>query len=483
MAIEAPLEIEQPPADKDGAATAVKAAACDSSGGRGRLLCRAYAALVLCVLVIAMATHLPPTRHAPVWLAWVLLITPAILYAIGRYMWLRLLQQPALPPRLSGRGRCALLSVGWLALLVGAGAANSGPAVLQQGVNFGADFLWALAIFVMWLLTVLPLVDIALLCCAAAAARMDRPPQAVRAAAAAWEAPTVAAARKRLAATSLLSALLLLWSLLEGAAPAAVIRVSVPLRGLPPSAAGYSLGMLCDVHLGATVDRPSLAAAVQVLNEEAVDAVLLVGDLIEGPTAAVTPKLGPLRDLRASDGSFFVVGNHELYWQPISLIEQLRKMNVTVLRNDAVQLPVGAAHNDSFDLIGVDDWSVRDEMDDNGFQANLTAALERAAAAHSSSGARASVLMAHQPNAAPQAVAAGVGLTLSGHVHGGQLLPLYVLNAAFNSFFRGLYAVGDAQWVYVSGGTEQWGPRARLGASKEITIVTLLSEDEAATVV
>ena len=82
------------------------------------------------------------------------------------------------------------------------------------------------------------------------------------------------------------------------------------------------------------------------------------------------------------------------------------------------------------------------------------------------------VLLAHHPRTIARAIAAGVDLQLSGHTHGGQLLPLGWLARLFDPQVAGLARFG-ATWLYVSEGTGFWGPPMRVGTSCEIAAITL----------
>jgi predicted MPP superfamily phosphohydrolase len=82
------------------------------------------------------------------------------------------------------------------------------------------------------------------------------------------------------------------------------------------------------------------------------------------------------------------------------------------------------------------------------------------------------VLLAHHPRSVATAAEAGVDLQLSGHTHGGQLLPLGWLARLFEPRVAGLARVG-ATWLYVSEGTGFWGPPLRVGTSCEIAVIEL----------
>ena len=83
------------------------------------------------------------------------------------------------------------------------------------------------------------------------------------------------------------------------------------------------------------------------------------------------------------------------------------------------------------------------------------------------------VLLAHHPSQVGRAVAAGVDLQISGHTHGGQLLPLGWLSRLFEPHVAGLARFGATQ-LYVSEGTGFWGPPMRIGTHCEIAAIELV---------
>ena len=80
--------------------------------------------------------------------------------------------------------------------------------------------------------------------------------------------------------------------------------------------------------------------------------------------------------------------------------------------------------------------------------------------------------LSHTPWQAEKAAAAGAGLMLSGHTHGGQIWPFGCLVERRYPLLGGRYGV-DGMPVIVSRGTGTWGPRMRLWRPGEILRVTL----------
>ncbi|MDW7772576.1 MAG: hypothetical protein SCH71_06760 [Desulfobulbaceae bacterium] len=71
-----------------------------------------------------------------------------------------------------------------------------------------------------------------------------------------------------------------------------------------------------------------------------------------------------------------------------------------------------------------------------------------------------------------RAAAGGVDIMLSAHTHNGQIWPFTYLVHTRYPFSGGLYAI-DEMVLIVSRGTGTWGPRSRLWAAGEISLITL----------
>ena len=76
---------------------------------------------------------------------------------------------------------------------------------------------------------------------------------------------------------------------------------------------------------------------------------------------------------------------------------------------------------------------------------------------------RPSILLYHQPIEFEKGAAAGMGIQLSGHIHGPQLLPMVPLARLFFPVFRGLYHVEESYLVVSRGvGTRRASHAPRL---------------------
>jgi uncharacterized protein len=240
-----------------------------------------------------------------------------------------------------------------------------------------------------------------------------------------------------------------------------VVDVEVPLAKLPRALDGFTIVQLSDLHAGLTIDRAFVARVVERANRLAPDVLALTGDLVDGPVEDLRDVVAPLADLRARHGVFAVTGNHEYYAGADAWIAALTPLGIRYLRNERVVLGAGDAR---FELAGVEDES--------GARHGHPEDLHAATAGRDPS--RALVLLAHQPRQVRRARHHGVDLQLSGHTHGGQLLPLGWLARLFEPHVAGLARFGATQ-LYVSEGTGFWGPPMRIGTSCEIAAITLVA--------
>ncbi|MBS2014094.1 MAG: metallophosphoesterase [Deltaproteobacteria bacterium] len=238
--------------------------------------------------------------------------------------------------------------------------------------------------------------------------------------------------------------------------PVAVARVKVTIDKLAKARSGYRIVQISDVHVGPTIGRGFIEDVVARINALEPDLVAITGDLVDGSVEELAEHVAPLGKIRAKDGVFFVTGNHEYYSGAEAWLAHLGKLGIRALRNERVRI----GGDEGFDLAGIDDPT------------SSLSDLRKALAGRDA--ARACVLLAHQPRAIGLADELGVDLQLSGHTHGGQMIPWNFLVRLQQPFVAGLHKLARAQ-IYVSRGTGYWGPPMRVGAPAEITEIELVS--------
>jgi predicted MPP superfamily phosphohydrolase len=279
-------------------------------------------------------------------------------------------------------------------------------------------------------------------------------------AAAAHVACAVAATSPRAAAIAGLAAVAvaIAYGLVNARRGPIVRRVRVPLPRLPESADGYTIVHLTDLHVGWTLGARFAETVVARVRDLDPDLVVLTGDIVDGHVRELAPHVAPLANLRARDGVYAVTGNHEYYWDVHAWLAHLGSLGIRFLRNERVAI------RGALELAGSDDITSR------GMAVGHGEDIARAVAGRDPE--LPLVLLAHHPQSVSAASAAGVDLQLSGHTHGGQLLPLGWLVRLFEPAVAGLARFGTT-WLYVSEGTGFWGPPMRIGTRCEIAAITL----------
>ncbi|MEU4642112.1 metallophosphoesterase [Micromonospora sp. NPDC023814] len=243
--------------------------------------------------------------------------------------------------------------------------------------------------------------------------------------------------------------------------PPRLDRVQIPLAKLPRSMDGLRIATVSDIHLGPLRGRAHTERIVAAINRLDADIVAVVGDLVDGSVAELGEAAEPLRRLRSRHGSYFVTGNHEYYSGVEEWVQEVDRLGLRVMQNERTEIQ---ARGGVLDLAGVNDVTAAGT--------GLAAPADYAAALGDRDPSRPVVLLAHQPVAAVEAAKFGVDLQLSGHTHGGQMVPFNLLVKLQQPVVSGLGEVDGTQ-VYVTNGAGFWGPPVRVGAEPQVTLVEL----------
>ncbi|MDD2905301.1 MAG: metallophosphoesterase [Sulfurimonas sp.] len=234
-------------------------------------------------------------------------------------------------------------------------------------------------------------------------------------------------------------------------------KVTIKLKDLKQS---YKIIQLSDIHIGGLIDAKFIASLVQRVNTLNPDIVVITGDLVDIKLAHAMPALHELQYLQTKYGTYFIVGNHEYFHDIDAILNAVKSLGIKVLENENVYI---GEPNNGFNLAGVYDlfgYRVLHHMPE------LELALK------GKDEASPTILLAHQPRFIEE-VQNGVDLMLSGHTHGGQLYPFRFLVQLQQPYVSGLHEHNETLQIYVNKGTGFWGPPMRLGASSEITHITI----------
>jgi predicted MPP superfamily phosphohydrolase len=237
------------------------------------------------------------------------------------------------------------------------------------------------------------------------------------------------------------------------------------IPGLPPAFSGYAIGLVTDVHSSLYMSATDMRRYVKILNGMGCDMILVGGDLVNGSGDEIDPFADAFSALRAPDGIYGVLGNHDFYSrEPERVASTATEAGVTILRDQARVLRRGG---ETLTLLGIDD---------TGTGSGATQRIRRAARAAGTSGPQ--ILLCHRPYFFPEAAAEGIDLMLSGHTHGGQVVLGQVAGMAFtpaalaSPYLAGFYREGRSQ-MYVSRGIGTVGVPVRINCPPELTRIVL----------
>jgi len=237
-----------------------------------------------------------------------------------------------------------------------------------------------------------------------------------------------------------------------------LIRASLPISGLPPGLLGLRVGLITDLHHSEMVPREDVEAAVSLIMAERPDLIVLGGDYItRGDRRFVAPCAEALGTLKAPEGVFAALGNHDDDRQMPAALE---RRGFTVLRDDRTRIVINHEH---LEIAGLDFWTRR---------ADEIARVLR--------GAESPVmLIAHDPRRIQQAADLDVGLVLSGHTHGGQVvLPIVGAFAARKFPIVAGTARRENTTIFVSRGVGTVYVPYRLNCPPDVALLTLTQQSD-----
>lgn len=278
--------------------------------------------------------------------------------------------------------------------------------------------------------------------------------------------------------TAIVTFLLMWWGALINRYRIQIKEVDVPVASLPHEFEGFRIAQISDLHTGSFAsDTSFVSRLVDSVNAQRPDIIVFTGDIVNRSSAELEPFVATLSRLKANHGVYSILGNHDYgdynSWPSVSakkenlkhLLQMQRSMGWKMLNNSTRWLRSG---NDSIALIGVEN------VGDPPFR--TYGDLRKAYPDISDLNTK--ILLSHNPahwvadlSDNPQA---NIALTLAGHTHAMQM-ELFGLSPAVFRYptWGGLYTDSLGRHIYVNIGCGEVGFPARIGATPEITILTL----------
>lgn len=281
------------------------------------------------------------------------------------------------------------------------------------------------------------------------------------------------------------------WGAFPGREKIEVNRVEISSEKIPQSFDGYRIVQFSDAHTGTWGDDTRfISKMVDSINALHPDLIVFTGDIVNRHTDEILPFTSVLARLNARHGVYSILGNHDygdyMDWKNPAdrdknnrqLIDLQTGMGWKMLNNSSVFL---YSDNDSIALIGVENWgeppfhTYGDLGKAYSFSSDSTDNLNDS---------KFKILLSHNPEHWRQEVSekTNIDLTLSGHTHAMQFMieignwrwsPSQYRYEEWGGLYERKAADGTPVRIYVNIGCGEVGMPFRIGATPEITLITL----------
>ncbi|MBP9601266.1 MAG: metallophosphoesterase, partial [Lutibacter sp.] len=102
-----------------------------------------------------------------------------------------------------------------------------------------------------------------------------------------------------------------LYGMMRGKYNYQVIEHTLFFDDLPDAFDGYKITHLSDIHSGSFDDAEKIAHGMDLINQQKSDVILFTGDLVNNLAEEMDPWISHFSMLKARDGKFSVLGNHD----------------------------------------------------------------------------------------------------------------------------------------------------------------------------
>ena len=272
----------------------------------------------------------------------------------------------------------------------------------------------------------------------------------------------------------------LLYGMVKGKYNFRVLNYTLHFEDLPEAFDGYRITQISDIHSGSFDNKEKIEYAVDLINEQKSDVLLFTGDMVNNKASEMLPWKDTFGRLKAEDGKFSVLGNHDygdyVDWdspeaksQNLEDLKAIQKeIGFDLLLNESRYLEKNGEH---LAIVGVENWGkgVFKKAGD----------LKKASSQIQPDDFK--ILMSHDPSHWDEEVVNDpyhYHLTLSGHTHGMQFgieIPGWIKWSPVKWRYKqwaGIYET-LGQYINVNRGFGYLGYPGRVGIWPEITVIEL----------
>ena len=260
-----------------------------------------------------------------------------------------------------------------------------------------------------------------------------------------------------------------------------VYKYDLIFDDLPEDFDGYQITHISDIHSGSLKNKNNVEYAVRLINEQKSDLILFTGDIINNKSNELIKWKDLLSTMKASDGKFSVLGNHDygdyVNWNNkqekednfSDLLNFQKQMGFKLLLNENIKIKKGESN---ISLIGVENWG-KGRFKKKGDIDKACIGLNKRDF---------KIVLSHDPSHWDKILIdhkTHFHLTLSGHTHGMQFgIEIPFLNLKWSPVkyryprWAGLYEEAG-KYLHVNRGFGVLAFPGRVGIWPEITVIEL----------
>lgn len=280
-----------------------------------------------------------------------------------------------------------------------------------------------------------------------------------------------------------------------------VIKQTILFDDLPDEFDGYKLTQISDIHSGSLDNKKKVQYAVDLINEQKSDVILFTGDIVNSVAEEMNPWIETFSKLKAKDGLFSVLGNHDYGYYAYRKDEEIAENHKKIEEvHKAIGFDLLLNENRSIErngqkinILGVENWGASRHFPKRGSLKKATNNIADGAF---------NILLSHDPShfdykdmelnnrdkENPEFVTdepnivdfeKKIQLTLSGHTHGMQFgieIPFLGIKWSPVKYryhnWAGLYKLAE-QHLYVNRGFGVLAFPGRVGIWPEVTVIEL----------
>lgn len=260
-----------------------------------------------------------------------------------------------------------------------------------------------------------------------------------------------------------------------------IVNKQIQIPNLPGELKGKTITLFCDIHSGPYMKEELMKEYADVVNDLKSDFIFIPGDFTNSNKAEVHPLAKAFRNLRANEGIYGSLGNHD-YFSDAEYVANVisNETPVKLLRNNFEILDINGKN---ICILGCEDTRQSGAAYDSvllGYLNNVTDRLRLSLKEKNIDYESIPKLaLFHKPYFFEEMSDKKIDLILSGHTHGGQVVLASFGNVnlsfagAVSKYISGLYESANSK-MYVSRGIGSVALPIRFNCSPEITKITLV---------